>query len=650
MNQPKIWKPAQGNGGKFKSIGKRLGIGGSIVLGVVLILFMISYLVLIRPVLALRGDVAAIQKHTAAAQVALKERDLVAFTDNLDKVESDLKDLRKTRDNKLGWTKSFPKLKIYYSDSEYFIQAGLHAVEAGRKFAVIVEPFSDALGLKTGKIVEATESEPLIEDTEASESGLMEAFSAWISAMPLVAENSDPIIDELSKMGAVLSKVDAANYPEEFQGFPLKQTILSSQNTLTKLNDYAPDIKRALVLFPDLLGVGGVEKRYMIIMQNDKEIRATGGFWTYLATFKVNNGLLSSDFSSYNSYYVDTVLDAIDAYHTFPKVPPTYEKHLKVERMFARDANVSPDLPTSVDQFMYFWDLAKPLNPAQFKDIDGAIVIDTKVLEELLEITGPATVNGFTYTKDNVVLELEKLASLALAEQVNRKKVLGDLMEEMLINVFESDKNLWPKLVDKGVDLLLRKHVAAVVFDPEAQALLDKHNFSGRIVDPVEGDYVFVNQTNLGGDKTNWFVNKTVDHKMVQEGDKIKRTVTINYTYTQHVEEYAPFVKRFRDWVRVYTPKDSTLIKLTGSEDPAGEGEERNKKYFHGFITLGPGESKSMTFEYYVPNSVIQNGVYNLYIQKQLAIDTEKHTVTVDGETKEVILNKLDGKYSKKLK
>jgi len=57
-----------------------------------------------------------------------------------------------------------------------------------------------------------------------------------------------------------------------------------------------------------------------------------------------------------------------------------------------------------------------------------------------------------------------------------------------------------------------------------------------------------------------------------------------------------------------------------------------------------------MTFEYYVPNSVIQNGVYNLYIQKQLAVDTEKHTVTVDGETKEDVLNKLDGKYSKKLK
>ena len=242
MNQPKIWKPTQGNGSKFKSLGKRLGIGGSIVLGIVLVLFLITYLVLVRPVFALRSNVAAIQKHTTAAQESLKERDLVAFNENLDSVEKDLKELRKTRDEKLGWTKSFPKLKIYYTDSEYFIKAGLHAVEAGRKFAVVVEPFSDALGLKTGKIVESTDSSPLIEENEASESGLMEAFSAWISAMPLVAENSDPIIAELSLMGEELSKVDANNYPEEFQGFPLKTTIVGAQGTLTKLNDYAPDI------------------------------------------------------------------------------------------------------------------------------------------------------------------------------------------------------------------------------------------------------------------------------------------------------------------------------------------------------------------------------------------------------------------------
>jgi hypothetical protein len=42
------------------------------------------------------------------------------------------------------------------------------------------------------------------------------------------------------------------------------------------------------------------------------------------------------------------------------------------------------------------------------------IAIDTQVVSELLDVTGPATVNGVSYTKDNVVLELEKIAYLAL--------------------------------------------------------------------------------------------------------------------------------------------------------------------------------------------------------------------------------------------
>jgi hypothetical protein len=645
MSQARVWKPGQGTTPSSSKVGKykkHIGVGGGIFLGVLAVVFLVSYVLFLRPVLALRGNVNELQKDFNESKAALAKRDLVAFNKSLDETEKDLKELKKTRDEKMGWAKNFPKLKIYYKDSENFINAGQHAVNAGREFSVIVEPFSDALGLKT-KANQSGGAQPN-EDV-----GLMEAFSAWVAAMPLVAEKSDPVIKELTLMGDELAKVDANNYPEEFRGYPVKETIIQSQNTLTQLNDYAPDIKKALVIIPSLLGIGTEEKRYMVIMQNDKEMRATGGFWTYLATFKINNGMLSSDFTSYNSYYVDDVLNAIDAVHTFPTVPPTYNRHLKVERMFARDANVSPDLPTSVDQFLEFWELATPLAPNEFKSIDGVVVIDTTVLEELLEITGPATVNGFTYTKDNVVLELEKLASLALREQVNRKKVLGDLMEQMLINVFESERNLWPKLVDKGFNLVGRKHIAMVMFEPEAQALIEKHNFAGRIVDPIDGDYAFVVQTNLGGDKTNWFVTKEVQHDLVQENGKWKRTVTINYKYTKPSAEFAPFIKMYREWVRVYVPKGAELIAVTGSEDEAGTGEERNKTYFHGFFTLAPDATKTVKFEYYLPEGVVKDGNYKLYIQKQLSVDKEKHTVTAGGQTKEIMLDILDGKFSAKV-
>ncbi len=646
MNETKFWNPSSQNKGvanpmtpktgKSKLV-KSLGVGGVVLLSIIGVLGLLLFIFVVKPSYEVIQQVKKVESDVTMVKEALANRDLVSFETSLDSVEKDLKDLKIVKDKNYGWTQKFSYTRPYFQDSDAFINAGLHGVSAGREFARVVLPFADALGLRTNI------------EQEVTELGLAEAFAAWIAAMPVVAEDSDGIIKEINLIGEELAKVDASRYPESFRGIVLRSSIENAQNSLSQVNEFAPDIKTALNVIPAILGVGSGEKRYMIIMQNDKEIRATGGFWTYMATFKVNNALLNSDFTSYNSYYVDDVLNVIDAYHTFPKVPAAYEKHLKVERMFARDANTSPDLPTSVDQFLNeFWNTASGIAPNQIKTVDGVFVIDTKVLEEMLEVTGPATVNGVTYTKDNVVLELETLASLKLAEQLNRKKILGDLMEAMLVNVFESDRNLWPKLVDKGVDLAVRKHVAAYVFDPDAQALLEKYNLAGRIVDPVVGDYAFVVQTNLGGDKTNWFTNKEVTHTLDKEGERWLRTVKIKYTYTQPAPEFGAFVKRFRDWVRVYVPAGSELVGVEGSQDETGQGEERNKTYFHGYVELGPNESHEITFKYYLPNDVITGSDYKLYIQKQVSIDSEVHNVVVNGEEEKIEL-KYDKKYTKAL-
>jgi hypothetical protein len=378
----------------------------------------------------------------------------------------------------------------------------------------------------------------------------------------------------------------------------------------------------------------------MVIMQNDKEIRPTGGFWTNYATFKIKDGLLQSDFTSKDFYSIDYAIDVIDAYYDFPDAPPAYTKYLKVERWYARDTNSSPDLPTSVDNFMFYYDLGMRYAPAEIKPIDGIITIDTRVIEELMEVTGPVTVNGLTYNSENVVLELERIASLSQREQINRKGVLGDLMEEMLINVFESEADVWSKLIDKGVDLAVRKHIQGYVFDEEAQALIEKYDFGGTVEDEVDGDYSYVVQTNLGGDKTNWFVDKVVDHKLENIDGRWVRTVKITYSYEQPSEEYGPFIKRFRDWVRVYTPLNTELISIDGSEDETGEGEEVGKKYYHGYIELGPGEQKVMEFKYYLPEGVVGEDGYSLLVQKQPGIDTEVHILNVGGYSETVEIEK----------
>ncbi len=600
------------------------------------VVFIAAYIFILRPAQAVMAKAKILKADMGRVQQAFVDRDLITVEAALIDAQTHLEDVKTSRNENLAWMAKFGFTKPYYQDTDYFINAGFYGIKAAQEAINLMKPFADAAGLRVST------------EQEVQETSLIEAFSNWIAVMPAVAEDLDVVIAELTKAGDELEKVDTAKYPETIRGTEVRASIEMAQALLSDLNSAAPDIKEALTIVPGLLGVSSGEKRYMIIMQNDKEIRPTGGFWTNYATFKINNAMLTSDFSSKDMYSIDLALEKIDAYYDFPDAPAPYARYLKVEHWFARDTNSSPDFPTSVDQFMTFYNMAGTVDPVEIKPVNGVFAIDTQVIKELLEVTGPVTVNGVTYSSDNVVLELERIASLTLSEQVGRKRVLGDLMEAMLVNLFESDKNLWPKLIEKGADLATRKHVLIYFFDPAAQALVEKYNLAGRIDNTHTGDYAYVVSTNLGGDKTNWFVTKDVEHILAKEGARYVRTVSVTYNYPQPAAEYGPFVKKFRDWVRVYVPQGSELISVEGSSDSFDGGLERGRTYFDGFIELAPTETAKVVFKYYLPDGVIPNGNYSLYIQKQPGINTETHVVRIGDSTKEFELAK-DVKYNAKI-
>ncbi len=619
---------------------KGFGITGVVSLAAASLFALILYIFIVNPAISVASRVKALKADATNISEALTARDLVTLEETLKETERDLSALRNTREEKFGWARNLKLFKIseFYSDSDRFMKAAQLSIDALRETSRIVTPFSDAAGLRVSADQEVVQHE-----------GLMEAFQSWVSIMPQVADQMDGVIAIISQIGDELEPIDASKYPENVRGFPLRDSVIFVKTNLGDADVYAPDIKRALTIVPRLLGTdSSIAKRYMVIMQNDKELRPTGGFWTNYATFKILNGLLQSDFTSKDFYSVDYAIDIVDAYYDFPDAPPAYTKYLKVERWYARDTNSSPDLPSSINNFKFYYDMAQKYSPYDIKPVDGIITIDTRVIEELMEITGPVTVNGVTYDSSNVVLELERIASLNVQDQINRKGVLGDLMEEMLINVFESEVAVWSKLIDKAVDLGVRKHIQVYLFDPEAQQLVERYGLGGKVNQEVAGDYALYVSTNLGGDKTNWFVDKTVEHKLEKVDGRWMRTVTATYMYPQPGEEFSPFVKRFRDWARLYVPAGSELISIEGSEDGTNQSEDLGKKVFEAYVELAPTETKKIVYKYYLPDDVIKDNRYNLLIQKQSGIDAEQHTIIVGGTTTTIELTK-DEKFSTQL-
>src|SRR3989344_7435825 len=87
------------------------------------------------------------------------------------------------------------------------------------------------------------------------------------------------------------------------------------------------------------------EKRYLILFQNDAELRPTGGFITAYGYFKVKNGLIESEGSSDIYKLDDSLTKRIPAPNIILKYLPN------VPNLNLRDSNLSPDYLVSMKQF-----------------------------------------------------------------------------------------------------------------------------------------------------------------------------------------------------------------------------------------------------------------------------------------------------------
>jgi len=134
-----------------------------------------------------------------------------------------------------------------------------------------------------------------------------------------------------------------------------------------------------------------------------------------------------------------------------------------------------------------------------------------------------------------------------------------------------------------------------------------------------------------------------VEQEIELDGEKIIKTVTLNYDNPHQGSNCNLEAGQlclngtYRDWVRIYVPKGSKLIKVIGSEDEPEIGEELGKTYFSAFFTMRPQSSSKLVFKYQLPD--LPTDTYQLFIQKQPGKPTVKHTIIYRGLEQELDLS-----------
>jgi hypothetical protein len=438
-----------------------------------------------------------------------------------------------------------------------------------------------------------------------------------------------------------------SRYPEKIAGKSVRSKISSIKSTVGESAELLTQAKPLIKLLPDLLGNPNA-KTYMIIFQNDAELRPTGGFMTAYAFLKVTKGRIEL-LSSYDIYDLDA------RFNKKVPAPEPIKKYLNESYLNLRNSNMSPDFKVSMDTFSNYYNSIPGMTRP-----DGIIAIDTQLPVEILKIIGPIGVGGWGNFSANtdprcdcpqVVYALEEIADRPTSKIVTgRKAVLGPLMHSMMANAMGSPKHLWPKLMNVALDAIKKKHLMFYFFEEKTQKVAEDFNAAGRITSTAF-DYLHINDANLGGAKTDMFITREVEQEIESVNGTVTKTVSISYHNPYKGSNCNLEAGKlclngsYRDYIRLLVPKGSKLLSVVGSEVKETVIEDLDKTVFEAFFTMRPESQSKIVFKYELPK--LDLSTYRLLIQKQPGTPTIKHTIVLNGnqtivelsQDQELILN-----------
>lgn len=423
----------------------------------------------------------------------------------------------------------------------------------------------------------------------------------------LLKENVMPAID---RTYTVLQTIPLDLVPQDY-----KEKIRTGR---TKLGELRQLFAKTDELLPSVLVMLGERepKTYAILLQNSMEMRATGGFIGSIALVKVNDGWIEK-MEFRDVYDFDgQVFEPIPA----PAGIDTISKNFRL-----RDANYWPDFPTSANQVAWFLDKQK--GPG----VDGVIAINDTVIKDILAILGPLPLPGTdkNVSSDSFLPTISYMVESKLAGK-QPKEILFAFSEifikEVKANIFKKPEILFSLLAN-----LDQKNIVAFSFDQDVEDLFRKVGAAGEIFNyenPEKNridDYAMLVHTSIGANKSDYFVNESIDHASTVSPDgRAENTITLqrSYTFTPEAlqslrdvfETISPLTKDLErillsgdntHYLRWYLPAESRDIRIEGMNSKDVSISKDLGKTVVGFTqTLKPGETKKTELHYTIGTDV----------------------------------------------
>ncbi len=423
------------------------------------------------------------------------------------------------------------------------------------------------------------------------------------------------------------------------------------ENKIKPVDHFLNVISNTIDVYPQLLGFDR-KKTYLILFQNNMELRPGGGFIGSFATIDVREGV-------FGKLKILDVYDA-DGQLTEHIEPPFHlRRYLGSSHLFLRDSNYDIDYIENARR-------AKKIYELEMKQkVDGVIAVDTDFVKSLIGAVGPLRIHDYneTVTSDNFYILTQTYAEKDFFPGSTQKKDFLRAVFNALEAKFSSGANLpYSELLRVINDAVLQKQLIIALPDTHAEKLFIANKLSASPLDDREQgineikDYLSIYDSNIGMNKSNYYLTRTVEQKVnIEKTGSISAQLDIRYDNAGSPDK--PFAGDYKNYLRIMLPADASLDKVevngtpvtvvpavtdpavyssSGFIPPAGlevEQAQVHGKSVYGFMIIVPAMSSQKITVYYSQKNVYKPDqplfTYDLLLFKQPGSGRDPYALTL---------------------
>ena len=442
---------------------------------------------------------------------------------------------------------------------------------------------------------------------------------------------------ELDSLYAKLSHIEAAlnQMNKQQKGLPfsiIDSHISQVSKDVHEVRDLILDARRMLDLAPQLVGIEG-RRTYLVLLQNNAELRPTGGFIGSYGLLTFEKGRLL-DLVVEDVYVADGQLKG----HVEP--PQELKKYLGEASWYLRDANWDPDFPTAARRIEWFFEKETG------KRVDGTIALNLYVVQEFLRALGPIEIPDYEeeISADNLFETAEYYSEINFFPGSTQKKdFLASLTNNIMISAGQAEIHELIKIVSALSTSLQRGQLLVALHDPLAQQTLNDFGWDGslrevecptRLKDQCAKTFIAIREANLGVNKANYFIQRAIAITQNIKKESVETTLTVNYI-NESLENTWPG-GTYKNYMRIYMGEGNKVVKVSVDGNELDSSQVNIKaehgKTVAGFLITVPIQQERqvrVVMQSKGPKFVSGKSLANWLVQKQPGTENDPLTITI---------------------